>query len=69
MERAVLRFGCNGAWHETPENAGKELAAFVRPGDIVLLKGSRGMRMEKAMESVEKDAAGDKVFNNTEGRI
>lgn len=35
---------------ETPEQAGDWLAREVRPGDIVLLKASRGVRLEKAIE-------------------
>ncbi len=33
---------------ETPEQAGEFLAGFLRPGDALLLKGSRGIQMEKA---------------------
>jgi len=35
---------------ETPEEAGDWLAATVRPGDAVLLKASRGVRLERALE-------------------
>ena len=35
---------------ETPEDAGEWLAATVRPGDAVLLKASRGVRLERALE-------------------
>jgi UDP-N-acetylmuramoyl-tripeptide--D-alanyl-D-alanine ligase len=35
---------------ETPEEAGEWLAATVRPGDAVLLKASRGVRLERALE-------------------
>ncbi len=35
---------------DRPEDCGEALAAFLRAGDIALLKGSQGMRMEKATE-------------------
>ncbi len=35
----------------TPEAAGEWLAREVRPGDAVLLKASRGVRLEKALET------------------
>jgi len=35
---------------ETPEDAGAWLAATIRPGDAVLLKASRGVRLERALE-------------------
>jgi len=45
----------------TPEQAGEWLRNEVRAGDVVLLKGSRGVRLEKALEhwksSVERSAA------------
>ncbi len=35
----------------TPEEAGEWLAREVRPGDIVLLKASRGVKLEQALET------------------
>ena len=35
---------------ETPEEAGEWLAGVVRPGDAVLLKASRGVKLERALE-------------------
>lgn len=36
---------------DTPEQAGEWLAREARPGDIVLLKASRGVKLEKALET------------------
>jgi UDP-N-acetylmuramoyl-tripeptide--D-alanyl-D-alanine ligase len=36
---------------ESPELAGEWLARNVRPGDVVLLKASRGVRLERALEA------------------
>ena len=38
-----------GRSFETPEQAGEFLAGYVRPGDLLLLKGSRGVQMERAL--------------------
>ncbi len=35
---------------ETPEEAGRWLAENVRPGDVILIKGSRAVGMERAIE-------------------
>ena len=37
---------------ETPEEAGEWLRANLRPGDAVLLKASRGVRLERALASL-----------------
>ena len=39
---------CPSEFHETPESAGAALAADLAPGDAVLLKGSRGVALERA---------------------
>ena len=36
----------------TPENAGEFLAGFVRPGDLLLVKGSRSVKMERIVEAL-----------------
>jgi UDP-N-acetylmuramoyl-tripeptide--D-alanyl-D-alanine ligase len=37
---------------ETPEKAGEWLREFTRPGDAILFKGSRGVRVEKALDTL-----------------
>jgi UDP-N-acetylmuramoyl-tripeptide--D-alanyl-D-alanine ligase len=46
---------------ETPEEAGRWLAENARPGDVILIKGSRAVGMERAMEVLargERDISG-----------
>jgi UDP-N-acetylmuramoyl-tripeptide--D-alanyl-D-alanine ligase len=42
---------CRAEFVESPEQAGEWLAKEVRPGDLVLLKASRGVRLERAVET------------------
>jgi UDP-N-acetylmuramoyl-tripeptide--D-alanyl-D-alanine ligase len=42
--------GSAASFFETPEAAGDFLKTFVRPGDAILFKGSRGVQVEKALE-------------------
>ena len=65
MKEAVSRFGGNVIARESSEEAGAELAKLVREGDVVLIKGSRGMKMEKVMEVMIKGMENNAV---AEGR-
>ena len=50
---AAAAAGCpDVAAHATPEEAAAYVATRVRAGDRVLVKGSRGMRMERAVEAL-----------------
>jgi UDP-N-acetylmuramoyl-tripeptide--D-alanyl-D-alanine ligase len=51
--------GAEALFVETPEAAGEWLRANLEPGDAVLLKGSRGVRLERALaglQAQEKDS-------------
>jgi UDP-N-acetylmuramyl pentapeptide synthase len=41
--------------HEDVAKAGKELQLFLAPGDVVLVKGSQGVRAEKVVEEVMQE--------------
>jgi UDP-N-acetylmuramoyl-tripeptide--D-alanyl-D-alanine ligase len=41
-----------GRWIIDIEELGRDLAARVRPGDLVLLKGSRGLEMERVLPRI-----------------
>ena len=41
---------------ETPEEAGEWLKREIEPGDAVLIKGSRGVRLERALDLWSKGA-------------
>jgi UDP-N-acetylmuramoyl-tripeptide--D-alanyl-D-alanine ligase len=45
---------------ESPEEAGEWLAATVRQGDAVLLKASRGVRLERALERWQAQVSASK---------
>jgi UDP-N-acetylmuramoyl-tripeptide--D-alanyl-D-alanine ligase len=49
MVGAAERGGVEGLFVPGPEEAGEWLVANVRAGDVVLLKASRGVRLEKAL--------------------
>ena len=43
--------GMRAEFVATPEEAGEWLARETRDGDVVLLKASRGVKLEKALET------------------
>ena len=52
MVEAVKGRGTEALFVASPEEAGDWLVANVREGDVVLLKASRGVRLEKALTVV-----------------
>jgi UDP-N-acetylmuramoyl-tripeptide--D-alanyl-D-alanine ligase len=48
---AAKQAGIEAVFVATPEEAGAWMASQVRPGDAVLLKASRGVKLEKALET------------------
>ena len=49
---AAAEAGVNARFVATPEEAGEWLARETREGDVVLLKASRGVKLEKALEQL-----------------
>jgi UDP-N-acetylmuramoyl-tripeptide--D-alanyl-D-alanine ligase len=58
MARAVAEAACGSGTQaqfvETPEQAGEWLARNLRPGDAVLLKASRGVKLERALDILQE---------------
>jgi UDP-N-acetylmuramoyl-tripeptide--D-alanyl-D-alanine ligase len=48
---AAAEGGVRAEFVDTPEEAGEWLTREIRPGDLVLLKASRGVKLEKALET------------------
>ena len=53
MVAAAVEAGMEAVFVETPEEAGAWMLANVRAGDAVLLKASRGVRLERALAVLE----------------
>ena len=51
MVEAAYEAGMKAEFVATPEEAGDWLARETREGDAVLLKASRGVKLEKALET------------------
>ena len=57
LTAAAAEAGAEAVFVPTPEDAGAWLRDHLRPGDLVLLKASRGVRLERALEALgAKDA-------------
>ncbi|HEY2113536.1 MAG TPA: UDP-N-acetylmuramoyl-tripeptide--D-alanyl-D-alanine ligase [Candidatus Angelobacter sp.] len=60
MARAVAEAACGAGTQaqfvETPEQAGEWLAQNLRPGDAVLLKASRGVKLERALDALQESS-------------
>jgi UDP-N-acetylmuramoyl-tripeptide--D-alanyl-D-alanine ligase len=50
MVEAAKARGMRSEFVATPEEAGEWLARETRDGDVVLLKASRGVKLEKALQ-------------------
>ena len=55
MVEAAREAGMQAEFVATPEDAGEWLAREARDGDVVLLKASRGVKLERALEKWEKE--------------
>lgn len=56
MAEAACGSGTQAQFVETPEQAGEWLARNLGSGDAVLLKASRGVKLERALEMLEKSS-------------
>jgi len=54
MVEAAREAGMKAEFAATPEEAGEWLAREARAGDVVLLKASRGVKLEKALETWQR---------------
>ncbi len=52
MVEAASAAGMKAEFVATPEEAGEWLVSKSREGDVVLLKASRGVKLERALETV-----------------
>jgi UDP-N-acetylmuramoyl-tripeptide--D-alanyl-D-alanine ligase len=50
MVEAARQAGMRAEFVPTAEEAGEWLAREVRDGDVILMKASRGVKLEKALE-------------------
>jgi UDP-N-acetylmuramoyl-tripeptide--D-alanyl-D-alanine ligase len=65
MAEAAAEAGMKAEFIATPEEAGEWLARQTRDGDAVLLKASRGVKLEKALEVwQQKSAKGSQTTND-----
>ena len=63
LAKALAEAACGGGvqaqFLETPEQAGEVLARLLKPGDAVLLKASRGVKLERALEVLQQKVPGE----------
>lgn len=61
VDEAIAAGLSSGAalFFESPEEAGEKLRHYLKPGDAVLFKGSRGVHVERALEAAFADDAPD----------
>jgi UDP-N-acetylmuramoyl-tripeptide--D-alanyl-D-alanine ligase len=52
LVEAAISAGGNAEFVNTPEEAGQWMRTNLQPGDVVLLKASRGVRLEKALDEL-----------------
>jgi UDP-N-acetylmuramoyl-tripeptide--D-alanyl-D-alanine ligase len=53
LVEGALRGGGDAIFVATPEDAGKWMRSNLRSGDVVLLKASRGVRLEKSLAELQ----------------
>jgi UDP-N-acetylmuramoyl-tripeptide--D-alanyl-D-alanine ligase len=58
MVESASEAGVRAEFVATPEGAGEWLAREARDGDVVLLKASRGVKLEKALETWKTQRGG-----------
>src|SRR5215467_5482127 len=58
LAEAACGAGIQAQFVETPEQAGEWLARNLRSGDAVLLKASRGVKLERALEMLQEKVRG-----------
>ena len=59
LAEEAARAGTKSLFFQTAEEAGAWLRRELRTGDAVLLKGSRGVRLERALEGLNANSASD----------
>ncbi len=53
------------AYFDGPESLARHLASFLQPGDLILMKASRGMKVERVLQSLEADSRFSKTVLRT----
>jgi len=57
MVETAAQSGVHAEFVATPEEAGEWLEREAKPGDVVLLKASRGVKLELALEKWQSSVA------------